>query len=183
MKKESAKATKLNFWNDLRVKNGYSYDDLSSTLELAPSTIAMWFSGRQIPAQKHLVNLCMLFGVDEKVGREEFIKAKAAWQTSRTKEQNAPKKKHKVELVPMVAADPEVVKTTPTEKPIKKTDSVKTPDSDIFRKLYGVLSYDDYEEFRAISKDTEDPLKFLYKKIDFDDFIKILDILKGSSAT
>lgn len=178
MKKESAKATKSNFWNDLRVKNNYSYAALGDALSLAPSTIATWFCGKAVPKKKHLKDLCDLFGVDYAVGEAEFAKAKASWTSIRGPKTVAPKK-NKVTLVPMVAADPEVSKPMVVETAEAQKPADESPRDGIFRKLYGKLSYDDYEFLKASTADGKNPLEFLYKKVDFDEFIQIMDMVQG----
>ena len=179
--KNEARVVKSNFWNELRVKNNYSYDDLASTLDLAPSTVAMWFCGRVMPKENHIHSLCELFGVDYPKGYEEFSNAHNSWTSSRPADKPTNKKahKHKVKLIPMVSADPFSPETKSAEETVKDTIAVATDNSDIFRKVYGKLSYDEYESFRATVLEGKDPLAIAYNKLDFDDFMELYNLINS----
>ena len=169
-KQNEARATKSNFWNNLRVKNNYSYADLASALDLAPSTVAMWFCGKVMPNAKHIQSLCELFGVDCNVGTQEFTNACNTWKSTRPAKQP----KNEVKLVPMVASDPLTsLSDSPKNPEVIEYSSI----TDVFESLYGIVTYAEYEHFRALLLDGNDALETIYGKVPYETYIAIYNKL------
>lgn len=73
---------KNNFWSKERVKRGWSSAQIAEMLGLPKTDIPQvynWFTGRNIPKEKYMKQLCKLFGVDFKFGKQMFIEAHQNW--------------------------------------------------------------------------------------------------------
>lgn len=176
-KKSTARSSKSTFWNELRVKNGYSYQDLADTLGHDISVVGKWFTGHTVPKEKSLKELCDLFGVDYALGKEEFIKACKATKSNKHK-----KSKH-TNKVKKSTADAVVPKNdTNSDADIFTNDPIKTIESSIMRKIlklvYNKLDFDDYENLRTRMLEGDDPREILYNKISFDAYIEFAYTLK-----
>ena len=171
-KKLEAKATKNTFWNNLRIKNGMTYKDLSETMNKSVGNLGNWFSGRCMPCDSDITDLCDLFGVDFEVGKAEFAKANDAWSSSR----NASKEVEYVPVPGSISATAEEEITFEEDEPEAATKpsamSWSTRD-DILRHFYGKVEYEEYSQLQAALDGKGDPLAMLYGKISFDDFIAI----------
>lgn len=176
-KKSTARSSKSTFWNELRVKNGYSYQDLADTLGHDMSVVGKWFTGHTVPKEKSLRELCDLFGVDYALGKEEFVKACEAKKSAKrknSKHTSNVKKSTTVAVVPKKDAD--------SDAGIFKDGPIEAIESSILKKVlksvYNKLDFDDYEDLRTRMLEGGDPREILYKKISFEDYIEFAYSLK-----
>lgn len=80
-----AHARNNTFWNEERVKRGWSYDTLSSKLNIPKSTLARWFVGIGAPSDDdQIMALCNLFGVDFDTGYNHFYRSQRNWDAFNT---------------------------------------------------------------------------------------------------
>ena len=176
-KKQTARSSKSTFWNELRVKNGYSYQELADTFGHDTSVIGKWFTGGAVPREKSMKEVCELFGVDYSLGKDEFIKAYEARKSKRHKNS---KRTNRVEKSTAVAIVPK--KTIDSNTDIFTNDPIKTIESSIMRKIlksfYNTLDFDDYENLRTRMLEGDDPREILYNKISFDAYIEFVYALK-----
>ena len=176
---KSGYVTKKNtFWNNLRAKNGYTYQVLASTLDCGQSQVGKWFSGEVRPGPKYEKAICDLFGVDYTVGHNEFMLAHQAWVSDRAERTGvapAPKRRVGRPRKNPVESKPAVVVTTVDAEP-EEDNAVY---SKILKSVYGNISYEDYEAMRMALIVGEDPREAIYGKASFDDYVAIDAILKG----
>lgn len=194
MKKSEPKAAKLTFWNELRIKNNLTMKDVADALHTSIGTVGGWFSGRTVPSEKYLTEVCQLFDVDVSVGYEEFAKATRDWDSDRgrmkftlsaesaetdsvkkpTKSKKKSRKSKKVEVKPDI--QPEVVPDIQPESTVDTAGDSKTVAVDVtplLRHCYGTLPFDLYETLRATIRDGGYPLEVLYGNISCDEYNKI----------
>lgn len=168
MGRRDAKFRKLTFWNELRVKYGYSYQDISDILDKDATTIGKWFTGQSIPPRKHSDELCDLFGIDHDTGYSEFVEFHTMWKSSR--------KSKNTESMPMVEIgfesdrDPE----PKNEQPI----ALNSTNIKMLKTVYGKFSFEDYENLRTLMLEGDDPREILYGKISFEEYIEFLNAIK-----
>ena len=182
MQKAQAKGGKQNFWNDLRVKNGVLIKDVAELLNVSNGTVGGWFSGQKIPSQANLDALCALFGVDPNKGYEEFVKASKVWDSDRGRlkiTQCGPRVAVAESKKPDKA--PEYTKSLPDYE-FPGADVQATPESsDLLKTLYGQVAYKDFMAITDLVDKQEDPISYLYGKVDFDLFSKIIAIVGPTS--
>lgn len=161
--------SKHNFWNSLRVERNIRYRDLA---DLYGGSISKWggyFSGRFVPSDDDIAELCSLFDVNFDTGKAEFEKAHSCWvgeghSNIRTLTGTAISYKTSARYV--VAGE----KAEP--------ESTSLDLSKVLPILYGKISCEDFMEFRNSSEsDVQSVMSAIYGKVDCADFMKILDIL------
>ena len=181
MQKAQAKGAKQNFWNDLRIKNGVLLKDVAELLNVSMGSVGSWFSGQKIPGDENLKALCNLFGVDPNKGYEEFAKANKEWDSDRGHMR-----------ITLCGPEVAVEKTAKTEKTPEYTkslpdyafpgvDNTSAEGSDLLKTLYGQISYKDFIAIADVLDNNGDPISYLYGKVDFDLFSKILAIVGATS--
>ena len=163
---------KQTFWNDLRVKNGYKLEDLADAFGTSLSNVGKWFSGKYVPNDAKIHDICDLFGVDFEKGKAEFINARSAWHSDKhqTKHKNAP-------CTESVCVDDKCASTKLPDNSSCKINSKK----DLFRYLYGNISFDDYERLRENPDDTGNLLELVYGIVSFDVFDELYNQLHSKA--
>lgn len=154
------------FWNDLREQAGFTLDELSKSVDIDKSTLSKYLSGAKLPSSKSAAALCDFFGVDYDLGAEKFNEAHAAWVTSHPADHKRSKiRKRKYSTKPE------------TDDLFKDpvTDNKQLVDT-ITRKLYSVLSYDDFMTIALCDPTPADLLKFAYGNVDYDLFEELMSV-------
>lgn len=190
-KNSEAVAKKNTFWNELRVKNNYTYKDLADTLNASIGNVGNWFSGRIVPTEKRTRDICDLFGVDYDTGRAEFIKAnkswKSDWKSDRGTVLYVPElPKTSLEDDPQEGPNTPTTEPTPTDFPKAITFDFTDPEAakvsegatrdtanTILKYFYDKLDFDDFVKLQESLGGHGDPLKVIFQKVDFDDFMAI----------
>ena len=153
-----------NFWSRKRVEAKFTIDDIAKYLGKSRAATGMYFTGQIMPPQDCIKLLCSLFGVDELEGEREFRKAVKAYDLL-----VAPKK---AEL------------TCNTEPVVEEDDaqmefeSIVEPNNDIFKLVYGKLSFEEFNTFFDLVAKGSNPLELIYGKVSFDEYKAIADVLK-----
>ena len=200
-KKNIVRCGKMTFWNKLRVQNNFSIKDVADYVGAAPGTIGGWFSGAKIPSDRYLESICNMFDIDLNKGYEEFAKASKEWDSERGKlkmgmygessevsaDVESPKEekrksgititKSKVTDKSDAPVDEVVVPSvtiTHTHKAVVAEDT-KVPE--LFRYLYGKLTFDEYEDLKAAVAIGADPLYEVYGKIPYTEYNEVLRIM------
>ena len=159
------------FWNELRVAQGASIIELADTYGVSRGTISNWFIGKYIPPDNVISKLCTRFNVDVKVGQREFRKAHKQWVKQHgddIEQVSIFDTITEADLATFDTPEPEIAAAEPVEE---------DTDVDLCRILYGKLSFEDYERFRAAAQDGNDPVEFLYGKISFSEFNELLTLI------
>lgn len=93
-----------NFWSDIRLKSGFTFEEIAEMLDKHPGQVSNWFTGRYVPKKDNIKAICKLFDVEEDKGTAEFIAAHQAYIESSVKSPHA------------VEVEPTEVKEVPTDE-------------------------------------------------------------------
>lgn len=161
------RASILTFWTKKRMENNLTLEDLSELTGINYSTLSKELTGEQMPPLVHISKLCELFSVDLDEGAMQAKKAHTAWVGSHNLAKNALE-----EQKPTIS---EVKPITPVPVVTEKANFESS--DDVLRKVYGNISYDDFLIIQEKGVGSKETLRILYDKIDFDTFMKLLDVI------
>jgi len=160
-----------NFWRQLRVQYNVSFDTLMDITSCSKDQLKNYFCGENMPSTTTIKILCNYFRIPYQQGKKEFKKMHTAWLKQKANRTTIVATTPKAEEVAKVAEAPKVT-------PVATTTTVREPvviakSYNIMEALYGKVSY---EEFNQIIKHevSEDLLRTLYGKLDFDLFMAII---------
>lgn len=177
MGRHRAHSRKTTFWNELRVNNGYSYQDISTALDKDIGVVGKWFTGQCIPQKASSDEVCDLFGVDRELGYSEFKKSHETWQPGRQSKKAEALPKAEIEptwFEPDRDPEPVVECSVENEQPRVSNDII----SKMLKAVYGKFSFDDYENLRTLMLEGDDPREILYGKVSFEEYIEFLNAIK-----
>jgi len=79
-----AHASKETFWNNERVKRGWSFKYIARKTGIPQTTLGYWFSGAKSPRNaRHIQQLCELFDIPYDKGYNEFYHEERKWDSTR----------------------------------------------------------------------------------------------------
>lgn len=79
-----AHASKETFWNNERVKRGWSFKYIAKKTGIPQTTLGYWFSGAKSPRnERHIQQLCELFDIPFDTGYNAFYHAERTWDSDR----------------------------------------------------------------------------------------------------
>lgn len=157
---QKPKTYKNTFWNNKRVGNGVTLQELSECLSVDYTQLSHWLTGQSMPSNDYVKKICDLFGVDYNEGLVEFHKAHEQWEQEHSKNKSA-NKMHK------------------EDTPVVSSQNI-VPD-DIMKSLYGVLSYEDFKEMLLGGLCSSDPsaiLGSIYGKVDYNAYVAVANIIR-----
>lgn len=169
-KKTSAFTFKDTFWSRKRVDANITIVELAKLFGLPRPTMGAYLSGCSMPPEHIIKGLCDFFDVDPIVGEREFRNAHRKYDVENKKSLKATAKKPKEKKDPVEKTEKDIVipKGTPI-KVVGVVDNRKTIESAV----YGTLSYDDFELFKARLDGVGDPLELIYRKVDYQTFRRV----------
>lgn len=175
---------KDNFWSKKRVEQNVSIQDVAELLNINVKTASSYFTGQQCPHEEQIKIICDFFDVDVIEGTREFINAHKKYDATHkrvlTASAKKPKESKKVKAAESTDTANETDIIIPKDTPIKVvgfTDNRKV----IEKILYGTLSYDDFELFKARLDGVGDPLELIYDKVDYRTFRRVEKALERKS--
>ena len=67
----------ITWWNEQRLAKDFSFLDITNKMKnpRSKSTVSRWFSGREMPSDEQIKDLCNIFGVPFKEGKKHFEEA------------------------------------------------------------------------------------------------------------
>ena len=167
---------KDNFWSKKRVEQNVSVQDVAELLNINVKTAGSYFTGQQCPHEEQIKIICDFFDVDIIEGTREFINAHKQYDATHKRVLAASAKKpnesKKVKAAKVTETANETDIIIPKDTSIKVvgfTDNRKV----IEKILYGTLSYDDFELFKARLDGVGDPLELIYDKVDYRTFRRV----------
>ena len=152
------RASILTFWTKKRLENGLTLEDLSELMKIGYSTLSKELTGEKAMPPENVAKLCELFDVGLREGKRQAKIAHSAWVVSHRLTENDSE-----DEMPIVPAD-------------TVTEEVDVSDS-ILRKIYGNIPYDDFLTIQENGVKSRETLEILYDKVDFDTFMKLLDVI------
>ena len=141
---KSPRTYKNNFWSKKRVEKGLTGKELAKQIGVKQVGIYNWFSGRNIPSDEHIRTVCKIFKVSYRKGKQEFIKAHEQWYSW-----HYDKKK-------LCLATEQGELYTPEKRMLEdfnlrnvEVQTKSSLDKKVLTALYGLVSYDIYEQFQS----------------------------------
>lgn len=170
------------YWNDLRLKNGYKLSDIAITLGTSVSNVGKWFSGRYVPCDKDIHDICDLFGVDYEEGKSEFIKARDSWKSGRTGKNRFGLSDGETPNSAKCCKDFDNAESAPSVTIDISDGNLARANDELLKLIYGKISWDAYETARVAGVG-ENLLEALYNKISFEEFDSIYSLVRSRKKT
>ncbi len=86
-KRRNIRAKDLNFWQELRLSQGLSIDEVANKLGLRRDLVGFIFSGMYMPNNEMILQFCRFFNVDYDKGKSEFEYMHKMWELAHPKEE------------------------------------------------------------------------------------------------
>ena len=202
-----SKARKYNtWWLRYITELGISRAELAETLGMPASTLQDWLIGRSMPHIDNIARICALFDLDVEEGKTHFQEAHDAFQRNRTSETDVEGDSRSVfdEPAPEMTSEPSPASDTASSDDVQHVlatgsdpEELAKEVSDIEQKilsdtvealkiddlidhLYGILDCDEFlAVYESLTKTyNTDALRYVYKKVDLSDFLKIKTYLE-----
>ena len=180
MKKGTTYTKNDTFWNKVRVKAGYSTYDVATLLNVGRSTANNYLVGKTVPSERQIDALCEFFGVDRVQGEREFYEAHRHYDAdSHRKRVDLKQAEHVEEQLKAAREYNERVAAKNKPAPVEVSALVEVEETDIFKLVYDVLSYQEFNEFfAAVASKSERALELIYHKVDYDTYKKISKVIQ-----
>lgn len=168
-----AYACKDNFWSRLRAEKGIKIKEVAEYLHLSGGTVGAYFTGELMPSEDKINVLCDLFDVDSVLGAREFKKAHDKWVSESHKakmivggkvEQKEPTKE--------TVEEPTENVCTINGYAVCELLYGLLPYAD-YTIVYEGFMLGDFD-----GKDIEDVFKFLYGKVSYDIYCEVIKLVK-----
>ena len=184
MAKRPAITFKDNFWSRKRVEANITMKEIAELLEIKVKTASAYFTGQIVPHEHQIKLLCELFNVDTLEGEREFIKAHKAYEaphkrtlilSAKTKSKIAKATKRPNNNTPTLEEEPTLAEQVAKEV-YEKEEQRKDK---LFEAVYGKLDcWKTFKEFAIFVSRNVDVREWLYGKVDFETYKKVMDILE-----
>lgn len=132
--KHSPYTMKDNFWSKQRIERGLTVKEIAQYLGKNEKTVSAYFTGFLLPEESIIRALCDLFGIDYHTGNLEFQHAHREYRKDKRELKYSAKKS----CVNVPTKD-----SSNVDENVRCDENVKCAE-DILRKVYGVLSCEDF---------------------------------------
>lgn len=163
-------ASKVNFWNALRVERNIRYRDLSELFGGHISSWAKYFSGQQMPTDENIEKLCDLFEVEFGKGKAEFMKANQEWTSDRF----GTKRK-------LITGqnDARLCNVSSGASEVEAMPDGDYTLGDILALVYGKIPYDTFAQFTInVRNNLGDPLSCIYGSVSYEEYKQIEEAIR-----
>lgn len=180
MKRNEAYTKNDTFWNKVRVKAGYTTYDVASLLNVSRASANNYLIGKNVPSERQIETLCDFFGVDRVQGEREFYEAHRHYDAdSHRKRVDLKQTEHVEEQLKAAQEYNERVAAKNKPAPVEEPALVEVEETDIFKLVYDVLSYQEFNEFfTAVASKSERALELIFHKVDYDTYKKISKVIQ-----